>query len=61
VLALHALDALDRDLGLRLAVELDLVVREAQLVGDLRDRAGLDAAGDLEVGREGHQAKPPAW
>ena len=38
-LPLLALDALDRDLGLGVAVQLDLVVRETQLVGDLGDGA----------------------
>ena len=38
---LQALDALERDLGLVAAVQLDLVVAEAQLVGDVGDGAGV--------------------
>src|SRR5207253_1579513 len=52
------LDALDRgegDLRLRVAVRLDLVVPEAEVVGDVHDRTRGDGARDLEIGREAHR------
>ena len=41
-----------RDLGLVLAVVLQVVVGDAQLGGDLLDRQHLRAAGDFNVGRQ---------
>ena len=53
---LEPLDPGERDLRLRVAVRLDLVVAESEVVGDVHDRAGRDRSGDLEVGREAHRA-----
>ena len=55
---LEAADALERDLGLGRSVELELVVRDAEIVGDVRDRTRRDASSDLEVGREAHRSPP---
>src|SRR6185369_10766044 len=58
VLRLEALDALERDLGLDRAVQLDLLVAEPEVVGDLNDRARLDGAGDFEVGQRARGHRP---
>ena len=54
LLGLQALDRLEADLGLGAAVRLELVVAEAEVAGDVEDRARGDGLGDLEVGREAH-------
>ena len=54
-LRLQAPDGLEGDLGLRRAVQLDLVIGQAQVTGDVDDRTRRDGAGDLQIGREGHQ------
>jgi hypothetical protein len=51
-------DGLERDLGLRRPVELELVVADPEVGRDVDDRARRDGAGDLEVGREGHRSPP---
>ena len=54
-LRLEALDGGERDLGLGRAVQLQLVVGDAQFAGDVDDRARRDGAGDVQVGREAHR------
>ena len=55
-LGLDPADPLERDLRLRPAVELDLVVVKAEVGGDVGDGPGRDGAGDLEIRRERHVA-----
>src|SRR6185436_19392493 len=49
ILALQPLDALERHLGLRPAVRLELVLAQPQSGGDLGDRPGRHAPRDLEI------------
>ena len=53
---LEPADRLHRHLGLGRTVELELVVGDPQVARDVHDRARLDRAGDLEVGREAHRS-----
>ena len=55
-LRLEAGDRLERHLGLGRAVQLELVVGDAEVVRDVDDRARRDGSGDLEVGREAHRS-----
>ena len=55
-LGLEPADRLERDLGLRRPVQLELVVGDPEVAGDVDDRARRDGAGDLEVGREAHRS-----
>jgi hypothetical protein len=43
----------EADLGLGVAVRVDLVGRDAETVGDLGDRLHLGVARDLEIARHG--------
>ena len=54
--ALEPLDGRERDLGLGRAVQLELVVGDAEVAGHVDDRARRDAAGDLEIGWEAHRS-----
>jgi hypothetical protein len=55
-LRLDAPDALERDLRLRPAVQLDLVVAQTEVRGNVRDQPGGHRPCDLQVGRERHRA-----
>ena len=49
-LGLEPADRLERDLGLGRAVQLELVVGDAEIAGHVDDRARGDGAGDLQIG-----------
>jgi hypothetical protein len=49
---LDSTDPVERHLRLGAAIRLDLVVLEPEVPGNVRDRAWLDAAGNLEIGRK---------
>ena len=55
-LGLEPCDRLERHLRLGRPVELELVVGDPEVAGDVDDRARLDRTGDLEVGREAHRS-----